>query len=208
MPGLVRAFTSDANIYGRENLGKALRAAPQTAVWPHLAELILFESKHSATYFGPMARERCGRSSNKPGRPSRLACRRWPTPTPPPSRPPGCADVHYLTEGLPRLVGLALDEAGSAAGRQALEILNALGANACPAVAALMHALGAADPGVRDDAAGLLEELGRLAAGLMPRVLTSLRDGREETRSAAAAVLQWVGPVAAAAGTFSTGEVK
>jgi len=193
VPALVRGFTTDAVYFYRAEVGRALRTVRPAILLPHLPELIQFGSKYHNIDEGRQAGELLRPFTERTAEAARADLRDLPG-----TAARLRADVHYLTEGLPRLVGLALDEAGSAGGRQALEILNALGANACPAVAALMYALDAADPGVRDDAAGLLEELGRLAAGLMPRVLASLRDAREETRSAATAILQWVGPVAAA----------
>ena len=203
VPTLVRGFTTDAAYFYRAEVGRALRTVRPAVLFPHLPELIQFRSKYYNLDEGGQAGELLRPFTERAAEAARADLRDLQG-----TAARLRADVHYLTEGLPRLVGLALDEAGAATGRQALEVLNALGANACPAVAALVYALDAADPGVRDDAAGLLEELGRLAAGLMPRVLASLRDTREETRSAAAAVLQWVGPVAAAAGTFSTGEAR
>ncbi len=193
VPALVRGFTTDAAYFYRAEVGRALRSVRPAVLFPHLPELIQFGSKYSSIEEGRQAAELLRPFTERTAEAARAELRDLPGTA---ARLRG--DVHYLEEGLPRLVGLAIDAAGSTPGRQALEILNALGANACPAVAALTHALDAADPGLRDDAAGLLEELGRLAAGLMPRVLASLRDAREETRYAAAAVLQWVGPVAAA----------
>jgi HEAT repeat protein len=188
-PVLVRAFTATAARDRVAAASDALKGFRPVVLLPHLPELIHFEQSYRGSSSGQEAAEMLrsltegaaeaveAGMANLPAAADRLA-----------------ADFRYLRDGLPRLVALVLAEAGTEVGRQALEILNAVGAPGCPALAALAVALG-----VHPLAEQLLADVAELTEGLLPSILAGLRDARPAVRDAAAVALLWVGPVAAAA---------
>jgi HEAT repeat protein len=199
VPALVGALLPRSTWYNRDWVARTLHLFRPTLLLPHLPELIgvAVSGRDEAGPVEELLRPFTEQVQTFVGQGIRAL----------ESAPEGAVlstrllgDAPLFAEGVPRLVGLALAEPESDAGRRAREILDRFGACAPNAIAALVRALfDPHDLGIRHMAEEVLHALYRMAAAVLSRVVEGLRDDRIEVQNTAVDILQAVGPLAAVA---------